>query len=148
MWRQRNKKMKKIILIALIAFVSNVKAQFTLEHTYDNAATYNNCSGNLNQLMIINFEVSGERYVKINRCGGLISIYNMNHSLVKDISIVALPHEPYDNIGSILYLSEHLFNLDSKIEFLYVSRLGSFYTTNIYNEDGDLLFTAIVKNNT
>ncbi|MBL7891423.1 MAG: T9SS type A sorting domain-containing protein [Bacteroidia bacterium] len=134
--------MKKIFLFAFIAFALNVKAQFTLEHTYDSAATWNYCTGNASQLMIVKFEVSGERYVKINRCGpGSISIYDMNHAFIKKISLAALPHSA-GQVDVIIYLSEHLFDADPGIEFMYVSDSTVFSTTKIYNEDGSLLFTS------
>ena len=101
--------MKNILLLILIAFGMNVKGQITFEQTYDSAATYNFCSGNLSQLMMVKFEVSGERYVKINRCGKYIKLYDLSHSLVKTISIASLPTDG-GTIGPILYLSEKLFN--------------------------------------
>jgi hypothetical protein len=138
--------MKKILFLAFIAFGMNAKAQITLEHTYDSAATWNFCSGRFSQLMIINFEVSGERYVKVNRCGQCISIYDMNHALLKNISLANLPASLDPPIGGeILYISEKLFNLDPLIEFMYlydyVDSTGiAPYVTNIYNEDGTLIF--------
>ena len=65
--------MKKLLLLALIAFAINAKAQITLEHIYDSSSTYDGGC----QLMIVNFEVSGEQYVKINRIGKYISIYEL-----------------------------------------------------------------------
>jgi len=134
--------MKKLLFIALIALCIDAKAQITLEHVYDSASTYLSGTPAVEgQLMIINFEISGERYVKINRWGKVINIYDMSHSLVKTISLASLPlwgSSPNGTIGSILYLSEQLFDTDSKIEFLYT--IDSPYT-GIYNEDGTLLFS-------
>ncbi|MES2726467.1 MAG: T9SS type A sorting domain-containing protein [Bacteroidota bacterium] len=133
--------MKKIFLLAFIAFVLNAKAQITLEHTYDSASTWNFCKGVPSQLMIVKFEVSGERYVRINRCGpGSINIYDMSHSLVKTIPLTNIARSQSGDIGSILYFSENLFNADPKIEFMYVTDSTVFSTTKIYNEDGTLLF--------
>ncbi|MES2380031.1 MAG: T9SS type A sorting domain-containing protein [Bacteroidota bacterium] len=133
--------MKKIFLLTFIAFVLNAKAQITLEHTYDSASTWNFCKSAQSQLMIVKFEVSGERYVRINRCGpGSINIYDMNHSLVKTISFTNIARSVSGDIGHVLYLSENLFNTDSKIEFMYVTDSTVFSTTKIYNEDGTLLF--------
>ncbi len=137
--------MKRIIYITLIIVLATISAhaQITFEHRYDSAATGGDIGGNGagGQLMIINFEVSGYQYVKINKWGKLISIYNMNHSFVKNISYAGLPQPPSAPV--ILYLSEHLFNTDSAIEFMYlgadVSDIG---TTSIYKEDGTLLFYA------
>lgn len=137
--------MKKIILIALLAIGMTAKAQITLEHTYDSAATYNWCSGPASQLMIIKFELSGERYVRINRCGKFLSIYDMSHTLQKNISLASIPQN-YGNVGTILYLSEKLFNTDSQFEFMYIYEFtdtngnGS-VVTNIYNESLAMLFT-------
>ena len=129
--------MKNIILIFILAFVINANAQITLEHKYDSAASYNYCTGNRCELMIIKFEVSGERYVKINRCGNTIDIYDMNHSLVKTISLALFPLSG-GYLGDVLYLSEQLFDTNAKIEFMYTN--PPLYT-GIYNEDGTLLFS-------
>ena len=135
--------MKKILFIALAAFGMNAKAQITLEHAYDSASVLlsggpNNSSG---QLMVIKFEISGERYVRINRWGKRIDIYDMNHSWLKTISLSSLPTTPLVNgdIGDILYLSEQLFDTDSKIEFMYCTASPMY--TGVYNENGTLLFS-------
>ncbi|HKR03198.1 MAG TPA: T9SS type A sorting domain-containing protein [Bacteroidia bacterium] len=134
--------MKKVFLFVFIAFTLNAKAQFALEHTYDSAAVWNTCSGNINQLMLVKFEVSGEHYVRINRCGHVMSIYDLNHAFVKNISLAGVPlNPPYYIVEHILYLSENLFDLDPGIEFMYVSDSGGFYTTKIYDENGSVLFT-------
>ncbi|OFX27990.1 MAG: hypothetical protein A2X08_15770 [Bacteroidetes bacterium GWA2_32_17] len=131
--------MKNIILIALITFGINATAQITLEQTYDSASNYSLTS----ELMIVNFEVSGERYVRINMAGKTIDIYDLNHSLIKSISYAGFP--PNNNgIAHIMYFSENLFNIDSKMEFMYVNFYGnpSIVNTRIYNEDGTLIFQA------
>jgi len=138
--------MKNLIFIALIAFGINAKAQITLEHDYDSASTiYHGSPYVADQLMIINFEVSGERYVNINREGKYISIYDMNHSLLKTINCSGFPLQYGIYMGQVIYLSEQLFNMDAKIEFLYgyvdQSTTPNTYYTGIYNEDGVLLFS-------
>jgi hypothetical protein len=132
--------MKKFIFFSMLALGLNSTAQLTFEHTYDSAATYNICSGNVNQLMIVNFENSGERYVRINRCGKSMSIYDLNHALVKNISLASLPLENTDIVGAIVYLSENLFDTDAGIEYMYVADTGAGKFTWIYNEDGSILF--------
>lgn len=132
--------MKKIFFVMLIAFTAKMKAQITYEQTYDSAATWNICQAS-NQLMIIKLEVAGERYVKINRCGKHIKLYDLSHSLVKTISLATLPLDGSPgSIGTVLYLSEKLFNNDSKIEFMYVMT-STTYSTMIYDEDANLLFS-------
>jgi hypothetical protein len=135
--------MRKIIFIVFIVLCLNTEAQVTFEHDYDSASTF--ASGNpavSSQLMIVNFEVSGERYVNINRWGKYISIYEMNHSLQKIISLSSFPMNSTGAIGEILYFSENLFNTDSKIEFIYVTNFASTDCyTYIYNENGTLIFS-------
>ncbi|MFI5164430.1 MAG: T9SS type A sorting domain-containing protein [Bacteroidia bacterium] len=137
--------MKKFMLIALIALAINVNAQIVWEHTYDTASTFNTIGPNGaegSQLMIVKFEVSGERYVNINRWGKYISIYDINHSLLKTISMASFPMNYYNKTGDVLYLSEKLFDTDSGIEFMYIANPnGQTYYTGIYNEDGSLIFS-------
>ena len=131
--------MKKILFLILVAFTLNAKAQVVFEHAYDSASTISS-GGTLNQLMLINFEVSGYQYVKINQWDKSISIYDINHSLLKTISVAGFPSTTYQS--DILYLSETLFNTDSKKEFMYSFHNGSSnYYTGIYNEDGTLIFS-------
>ena len=133
--------MRNIIIIVLIAFGINVKAQIIFEHSYAHASNYTNPA---DQLMIINFAVSGEKYVGINREGGqTIDIYNLNHSLFKSISYANFPMCNGNN-PQILCLSQNLFSTDGKICFIFFYRQGSSPVayTGIYNEDGVLLFQA------
>jgi hypothetical protein len=134
--------MKKLFLLVFVVSGIRANAQLTLEHTYDSASVWNICQGNYGQLMIVNFEVSGERYIKVNRCGDRIDIYDLNHAPLSSIPLAGIPHEaPYNTLGDFLYFSESLFDTDPGMEFMYVSDSGGFATTKIYNEDGSLLFT-------
>lgn len=126
--------MKKILFLILISLITNSKAQVVFEHRYDSAGA----AALASQLMIINFEVSGQQYVKVNEWGKLISIYNLNHSLVKNISYAGFPQSA-NNESTILYLSQLLFNTDSLIEFMYIA--GNPAATSIYSENGVLIFT-------
>jgi hypothetical protein len=132
--------MKKILLIALIAFITNTKAQITFEFALDSASALTSTE---DELMIINFELLGDEYVRINRHGQNISIYNMNHALVKTISYASFPVGMGSNNCIFLYFSQLLFNTDNKIEFMYGSQSANnpHNYTGIYNEDGTLLFS-------
>ena len=140
--------MKKVILIILIAFITNAKAQIIFEFALDSAAAlYNNIGGlsATDELMVVNFELLGDEYVKINRHGKYISIYNMSHALVKTISFAGIPVVTPTNLNApaFLYFSQQLFNTDPKIEFMVAIQggLNPPYYTGIYNEDGTLLFS-------
>lgn len=132
--------MKKILIILLFAFGIKAKAQITLEHSYDSTSTF--LWGSPNQLSIVKFEISGDRYVRISMPTNAISIYDMNHILIKKISLASLPSS-LNGTFTILYLSEQLFDTDSKIEFMYIILTAgspNIYHTMIYNEDGTMLF--------
>jgi hypothetical protein len=132
--------MKKLLFLACLLFGMNIKAQFVFEHDYPGASTF---GSNGSQLMIINFEVSGQMYVNINRGTKNITIYNLNHSLVKTISLASLQVGIGSNhIDDILYLSQHLFNLDTMIEFMYIKDDGvpSQSVVWVYDETGAILF--------
>jgi len=139
--------MKNIFVLGLMVFFIAGKAQIVFENDHDSSGAFNVALGGLNgagQLTIVNFEVSGDHYVNINKWGKYISIYDMNHALTKTISLVGLPMNTSSNtLGDVMYLSEHLFNTDSKIEFMYVKDGGSLGScfTGIYNENGVLLFS-------
>jgi len=99
--------MKKIILILfLLSALSGLKtanAQITLEHTYDSAYA---------QLYMVNLEIEGMKYAKRNYIGGVIELYNLDHSIFR---IMPLP-APGERVGYArpytLYISEHLFKCD------------------------------------
>ena len=135
--------MKKLIYIACVLFTINTNAQITYEFTQDSASTIPFIVGGVsvqNQLMIINFETLGDKYVSINRLGSYISIYDMSHVLVKIISWAGFPATTGGvNNTTVLYFSQLLFNTDNKIEFMYVTTAPKY--TGIYNEDGTLLFS-------
>src|ERR1039458_9577202 len=135
--------MKNIVIISLFFIASNVFGQFTLLHDYDSSSTFDLGGGGLeDQLMMVNFEVSGDQYVKINRHGQKVCIYDMSHALVKTINYSGFPNASAGgNHNLILYLSEHLFNTDSKKEFMYLTSASTPVFTGIYNEDGVQLFS-------
>lgn len=136
--------MKKIIFLTLFAITINAKAQVIFEHTYDSA-------GSLiafpiyQQLYIVKLEADGEKYVLVDRTDKSLRFYNMNHILWKTISFAgAIDLNTSSNTQNIMYISQHLFNTDDAIEFLY----GDFdqsdphnCVTQIVNEDGSILFT-------
>jgi hypothetical protein len=136
---------ESLLLVVLFLLINNsLKAQFVFEHKYDSTATYNFCQGNSSQLMMIKLEVSGERYIRINRCGKRMSLYDLNHVLIKHIDLSSLPTSaPYNIIGTIFYISENLFNTDGKLEFMYVydAAPNAGYITKVYDENLNVLFS-------
>ncbi len=142
--------MKKILFIALLVFcisaclpIGTAKAQITFAQTYDSASTTKPIVGE-NQLMMINFAVSGDLYVKVNRQGMCINIYDLNHTLLKTISLASLP-QCFGALGDILYISQNLFTTDSKMAFMYINSScgpsSPYEITDIVNEDGSVIFS-------
>ncbi len=133
--------MKSILILLFVLFImQQSKAQpFVFEHKYDSASTVTSTE---DELMIVNFELLGDEYVRINRHGKSISIYDMSHALVKTISFASFPPGLGPDAPAFLYFSQSLFNTDPKIEFMFALQptTTSFYT-GIYNEDGILLFS-------
>src|ERR1700745_4147226 len=101
--------MKNIFIITLFFISFDIFGQITLLHDYDSSSTFSSGAPALeDQLMMVNFEVSGDQYVKINRHGKKICIYDMSHALVKTISLSGFPQISVADVA-ILYLSENLF---------------------------------------
>ncbi len=128
----------------LIAFTINAKAQITLEHTYDSAGALLAYPIPA-QLYIVKLEVAGEKYVFVDRANKLVKFYNMNHIPWKIISFAGtIDLNTNSNTQNIMYISQHLFDTDDEIEFLYGDADGNniySFVTQIVNEDGGILFT-------
>jgi hypothetical protein len=131
--------MKKIILILFLlsAFggLKSANAQVIYEHTYDSAA-YN--------LYMVHLEVEGMKYVFRNYTDRLIMLYNLNHSLFKTMPLPVIPLNGSGNY--ILYISEHLFNTDDSIEYMYGYKIqngpDADYRIYILSESGNIVFYA------
>jgi hypothetical protein len=134
--------MKKILFITLLAFGMSAKAQITLEHTFDSASTNGGSGFVASQLVYVKLAVSGEKYLNINKTGKYISVYNLNHSLMKNISYASFP-QACNGIATFLYFSENLFDNDNLMEFMYIwGDCPGTSHTRIYKEDGTCIFSA------
>jgi len=135
--------MKNIFFIVFFAFIINAKAQITLEQTYASAA-FNTTISQRNQLYNVNLEVDGKKFVFVDRTNKNVNVYNLNHNLWKTISFTnATDLSSSVNAQTIIYISQHLFDTDDEIEFLYIDTGGPGSTvTQVVNEDGSILFTA------
>jgi hypothetical protein len=102
-------------------------AQFTLEHTYNNTGYFKltTVSGSITygkyELYLVHLEIDGDKYVEINKVAQTVDFYNLNHTFWKSINYSGVstnisPDPNVDKIDcSILYISQSLFNTDSKI---------------------------------
>lgn len=126
--------MKKAILsfiLLLTAWAGH--AQITFENNYPGSTTLTRLS------------LSGDKYFMMDWTNNKCKIYNIDHTLWKTIDL-PVPSDWY--LYDIRYVSETLFNLDSKVELVYTyynyNTTQQYYTyaTKVINEDGSVLLTV------
>lgn len=127
--------MKRILLSAwTVLVITTLSAQVTLQKTYDYSAS------------VVKLETFGYKYFIMDVPNSQCRIYNIDHSIFKTISC-AVPSGYY--LSNITYISENLFDTDSKIElaytyYKYVATTSSYYYiygSKVVNESGINLIT-------
>ncbi|MCK5170710.1 MAG: hypothetical protein KAQ75_12595, partial [Bacteroidales bacterium] len=93
-----------------------------LEHVYDSA----------NNVVLVNFKFSGEKYVAYNKYCNKVGIFNLDHTLFKEIDLSFTSYSLMD-IYEIDNNGTYSYNLS------FSSSSNGVYTSYIYNENGDLL---------
>ncbi len=112
-------------------------AQIELEHSYEGAS--NQESTAFSQMSIAPLELSGCKYVHVDKQNFEIDLYHMDHSLFHTFSY---PDSPFNETAyyEVLLISQQLFDTDPKIEFLVTGEDLHFdRRTMIVNEDGLIL---------
>lgn len=137
--------MKHLPIIFLFFFSLKINAQFELEQSYEQASVF---EGNLieQQFYMVNLEVDGMKYVHVDVVNSVVTFYNLDHSFWKSISLENTTdvNELGDVSKSVLYITQHLFDLDDEIELMYVDIWNTnAAVTQIVNEDGSILFTEM-----
>lgn len=138
--------MRITLTITIVTMGMSLLSQPVFENFYDESAN------------ICQLESLGEVYYSMDVISKRCLIYNMEHSLLKSIS---LPTPEGYYLEDIQHLSEHLFNDDDLIELVYIyskympSELSYYYSfeTKLINENGiDLLslpsgagFTEVIE---
>jgi hypothetical protein len=118
---------KPILMFVLFALMGTSMAQISSEHTYP-------ASTGLTELAI-----SGYKYFLMDVTNSQCRLYNMDHSLWKTINL-SVPAGMY--LYDIKYVSETLFNSDSKVELAYIyyyynsTLLYYTYYAKVVNQDG------------
>lgn len=138
----------RILLLLLAVNITPAKGQLSLEHVYPNAGLSSTLEfDSSNQLFLWELEASGWKYVRIDRIGRQIDLFHLDHTYWKSISFnMTSMLNPNAITQDILYISEHLFDLDDGIEFIYTNMYinpGSASTcvTQIVDEEtGGLIF--------
>jgi len=118
--------MKKLLLMTLLLLATITKGQITLEHFYPNIFSFS----------FVRLSLTDNKWAVIDT--NTITLYNLNHSFYKTISIVGAPVETTD----VLYISKGLFDTDTTtIEYMIDKRDSR--ETQIFREDGTVLFSDV-----
>ena len=111
--------MRTIVTVLLLMMMMALSAQITHENTYPVSTS------------ICCLEKSGDKYFTMDVANKQCRIYNMDHSLYRTINLV-VPAEHY--MYNVQHVSEHLFNQDDLIEFVYIySRYNQTETSYYYS---------------
>ena len=130
--------MKKIIIVSLLIASISSKAQITLEQTYPKGSIA------YDYIRLVKLSTSGYKYAESN--DSLLTLYNLNHSVFKTITIPPLQGVLFSSSGTAVRtfcISEELFNTNpADVEYLL------FYTDTqyighviIYDEIGNVLLS-------
>lgn len=112
-----------VLTTILLSGVMPARGQIAFEHAYPEGS-YSNYPGfqYANQFFLLELETGGWKYVRIDRAGRKVDFHDLDHSFWKSISFAMTTVVNSNAVGQdILYISEHLFDLDDGIEFMYVS---------------------------
>jgi len=118
---------KPILLLAFLLMMTISNAQITLEHNYPASAT------------LTDLGLSGYKYYLVDVANNQCLIYNTDHSLWKTIALT-IPDSMY--LYNIQYVTDTLFNKDSKVELAYTyysydtALFYYTYNTRVIDEDG------------
>jgi len=118
---------KPILLLTFLLMMTISNAQITLEQTYTASAT------------LTELGLSGYKYFMMDIANNQCLIYNTDHSLWKTIALT-IPDSMY--LYNIQYITDTLFNKDSKVELAYTyysydtTLFYYTYFTRVIDEDG------------
>lgn len=102
---------------------TGARGQFSLEQVYANASG-STMPGFMfhDQLFLVELEASGWKYVRIDRDARSVDLFNLDHSPWRTVSFSMTDLlNPYVGSQDVLYISQHLFDLDDGVEFLYTN---------------------------
>ena len=127
------------LLPFLMLFSGQLNAQFSLEHTY---AGHGPGTMLYTEVYVVHFETLGDRFVQVDKVDRAIRVMDIAHQIVQTIDLSGVPDASTEEGGrDVLYLSQHLFDLDDGIEFLYVTQSSPPLTiiTSVINDDGSVI---------
>jgi len=130
--------LKQLLSALVLCATLPTNAQITLEHIYPTEGFFDNYK----QFMMVHLEASGSKYVAVDKAARTITLYHLDHTLYKTISFANAPPIPYPYQPYIMYISEHLFDQDDDVEFMFTVLMNPDAITMIYDEDGGVLLDA------
>ncbi|PCJ25682.1 MAG: hypothetical protein COA97_07325 [Flavobacteriales bacterium] len=128
--------MKKIITIIFFLIISNLLiSQIILENLYLNSFTFPFTQFS-RDFGLVNLGGSNYKYYIVDNDSSRISLYNLNHSLYKNITIPVVGNDYH-----IAYISNSLFDCDSSTTEYLLTKAGATapYYTRVYDENGSVL---------
>lgn len=132
--------MRHVLFSALMLTGADIAAQISLEQVYPQAGYFHSGSSANGQLFLWEFEAAGMKYVKLDQVAKAISLFNLDHSPYHAFSFAQAPVA--NATPFVMYISQHLFDLDDAFEFLYFvynPLVGNYL--RIYKEDGSVLLS-------
>lgn len=126
-----------LLILFTLCFSLPTFSQIDLEHSYEEASTQESTA--FSQLSIAPLELSGCKYVFVDKENFQISLFHMDHSPFHHFSF---PDSPFNKTAyyEVLLISQQLFDKDPKIEFLITGEDANFERrTMVVNEDGLVL---------
>ncbi len=136
--RAMQNKILKIILIASLLSTSAVHrstAQAVIEMIYPGLGITT-----FNEFYLVHLELGGDKYVGVDKTSLVVTLYNLDHTVWKTIPLGNATDISTSPGGKdVLYISEHLFDLDDGVELMFVSQGSGQFNTDLVNEDGSIL---------
>lgn len=139
--------MRPILLFPIVLLGTPALGQITLEHTYEQGSSmmlgYSDPS---RQFLMVNLEQRGHTYVIVDRVNRNLHFYDLDHNPSGSVSFASATVLNANVAVDILYISQHLFDLDDGVEFIHGNAWfdGAVVhaSTQVIDDDGSIMFSA------
>ena len=130
--------MKKIILCFIATFTLPLTSfgQAVLESSYTTNYPQSN------DLNCTFYASNGLNYFTYNKVANTITVFNENHIQIKNF---ILPMDPTYNLREVFFITDHLYNNNDELEFIYSVSGSSGQAVLVCSENGVLLQTFANK---
>ncbi|MEM6262345.1 MAG: OmpA family protein [Bacteroidota bacterium] len=126
-----------VVFLQIFLVFPSLSAQIMLDHTYEGAA--NTEAGAYAEFSITRLEISGCKYVHLDKATNNIHFFNLDHTPFRSVNFDVLPFRGVDEY-QLLFPTETLFDTDRLIEFMLTGQDSSGQIrTMVVNEVGLIL---------